>query len=192
MATASVFVFRRRWPEVERPYRTWGYPVVPLLALGVTSWLLINCLVTAPHQALAGLALMALGLPFYWYWSTGLKMVHLHYRSQGPATGEAIVLLHGWPDSCHSYSRVMPLIPTRYRAIAPDLRGFGDSEKPETGYTIPELAADVVALLDALGIERATVVGHSFGSFVARRVAEASPGRVSRLVLIGSGFRACQ
>jgi len=69
MATASVFVFRRRWPDAERPYRTWGYPIVPALALGVTAWLLINTLVTAPHQALSGLALMALGLPFYWYWS---------------------------------------------------------------------------------------------------------------------------
>jgi basic amino acid/polyamine antiporter, APA family len=69
MATASVFVFRRRWPDVERPYRTWGYPVVPLLAMGVTTWLLVNSLVTAPSQALAGLALLALGLPFYWYWS---------------------------------------------------------------------------------------------------------------------------
>ncbi len=117
-------------------------------------------------------------------------MVPLHYRAHGRATGEAIVLLHGWPDSGHSYSRVMPLLPTHFHAVAPDLRGFGDSEKPETGYTIPELAADVVALLDTLGIERATVVGHSFGSFVARRVAEATTGRVSRLVLIGSGFRA--
>ena len=69
MATASVFVFRRRWPDLERPYRTWGYPVTPLLALAVTAWLLINSLVTAPSQALAGLVLMALGLPFYWYWS---------------------------------------------------------------------------------------------------------------------------
>ena len=114
----------------------------------------------------------------------------LNYRSQGSAGDETVVLLHGWPDSCHSYSRVMPLISTRCRAIAPDMRGFGDSDKPETGYTIPELAADVAALLDRLGIERATLVGHSFGSFVARRVAEAYPGRVSRLVLIGSGFRA--
>jgi len=116
--------------------------------------------------------------------------MHLHYRAQGSASDAAVVLLHGWPDSCHSYSRVMPLISIRCRAIAPDLRGFGDSDKPETGYTIPELAADVVSLLDALGLERATLVGHSFGSFVARRVAAAHPGRVSRLVLIGSGFRA--
>ena len=116
--------------------------------------------------------------------------MRLRYRAQGHDSGDAIVLLHGWPDSGHSYSRVMALLPTRYRAIAPDLRGFGDSEKPEAGYTIPDLAADVVALLDELGIGRATVVGHSFGSFVARGVVEASPDRVSRLVLIGSGFRA--
>jgi basic amino acid/polyamine antiporter, APA family len=72
MATASVFVFRRRLPDVERPYRTWGYPVVPVLALGVTAWLLINTLVTAPSQAVAGLVLMALGVPFYMYWSRAL------------------------------------------------------------------------------------------------------------------------
>ena len=68
----DVFVFRRRCPDAERPYHTWGYPVVPALALGVTAWLLINTLVTSPQQSLAGLVLMALGLPFYWYWSRGL------------------------------------------------------------------------------------------------------------------------
>jgi APA family basic amino acid/polyamine antiporter len=69
MATASVFVFRRRLPEADRPYRTWGYPLVPGLALSVTAWLLLNTLATAPRQAFAGLALMALGVPFFWYWS---------------------------------------------------------------------------------------------------------------------------
>ena len=69
MATASVFVLRRKWPDVDRPYRTWGYPVVPLLAIAVTVWLLMNTLMTAPSQAMAGLALLAAGLPFYWYWS---------------------------------------------------------------------------------------------------------------------------
>jgi APA family basic amino acid/polyamine antiporter len=69
LTTGSVFVFRRRQPEAERPYRTWGYPVVPVLFLVVAVWLIVNTLQTSPRQSLAGLALMSLGLPFYWYWS---------------------------------------------------------------------------------------------------------------------------
>jgi basic amino acid/polyamine antiporter, APA family len=69
LTTASVFVFRRRHPKAERPYRTWGYPVVPALFLLVATWLIVNTLQTSPRQSLAGLALMSLGLPFYWYWS---------------------------------------------------------------------------------------------------------------------------
>jgi non-heme chloroperoxidase len=79
-------------------------------------------------------------------------------------------------------------LPDDVRAIAVDQRGFGDSEKPASGYSIAELAEDAVALLDALGIPRATLVGHSFGSFVARRVALAHSNRVAKLVLIGTGF----
>jgi basic amino acid/polyamine antiporter, APA family len=69
LATASVFVFRRRNPGAERSYRTWGYPVVPVLFLLVSGWILINTLMTTPGRALAGVGLMALGLPFYRYWS---------------------------------------------------------------------------------------------------------------------------
>jgi APA family basic amino acid/polyamine antiporter len=69
LATASVFVFRQRNPDADRSYRTWGYPVVPVLFLLVTAWILINTLMTTPGRALAGVGLMALGLPFYWYWS---------------------------------------------------------------------------------------------------------------------------
>ncbi|MGH7267451.1 MAG: alpha/beta fold hydrolase [Candidatus Rokuibacteriota bacterium] len=112
----------------------------------------------------------------------------LHYAEQGDAAGEAILFLHGWPDSWFSFSRVLPLLPERVHALAVDQRGFGDSDRPESGYGIHDLAADVVAFLDALAIERATLVGHSFGSFVARRVAIAQRERVARLVLIGTGF----
>ena len=73
------------------------------------------------------------------------------------------------------------------RAIVPTQRGHGDSDRPECCYRLADFAADAVALLDALGVPRATVVGHSMGSFVAQRVAIDAPGRVSRLVLIGSG-----
>jgi pimeloyl-ACP methyl ester carboxylesterase len=81
-------------------------------------------------------------------------------------------------------------LPPRYRALAIDQRGFGDSERPESGYAIDDLASDAVAFLDALKIGRATVVGHSMGSFVARRLAELHPERVVRLTLIGTAWSA--
>jgi APA family basic amino acid/polyamine antiporter len=73
LGTASVFILRRQQPDAERPYRTWGYPFVPAAFLLVTGWLLVNTLLTTPGRAAAGLALMAMGLPFYWYWS---RMAH--------------------------------------------------------------------------------------------------------------------
>jgi APA family basic amino acid/polyamine antiporter len=69
LTTASVFIFRRTMPDAERPYKTWGYPVVPVVFLIVTAALILNTLWTAPVQAFTGLALIALGLPVYWYWS---------------------------------------------------------------------------------------------------------------------------
>ena len=86
-----------------------------------------------------------------------------------------MVFAHGWPDSSFSFNRVLPLLPDTFRAVVFDQRGFGDSDKPESGYTIPEMADDLVAVLDALAIPSATIVGHSFGSFVARRTDAASP-----------------
>ncbi|HXV92154.1 MAG TPA: alpha/beta hydrolase [Pseudonocardia sp.] len=112
--------------------------------------------------------------------------VRLHHVEQGDTDGEALVLVHGWPDSWYSFSRVLAVLPPRHHAYALDLRGFGRSDRPETGYTIDDLAADVVAFLDAAGIGRATLVGHSMGSFVARRAARIAPDRVAALVLIGS------
>ena len=69
LAAGSVFVFRRRLPDAPRPYRTWGYPVVPIVFLGVTGWLIVNTLLTSPRQSLIGLALISIGLPVYAYWS---------------------------------------------------------------------------------------------------------------------------
>ena len=111
----------------------------------------------------------------------------LHYAAQGEPGGEALVFVHGYPDSWFSFSRVLPrLAPTRYRAYAMDQRGFGDSERPSGAYTLDDLAADLVAFLDVVGVPRATLVGHSMGSFIARRAAETHPDRVARLVLIDS------
>jgi non-heme chloroperoxidase len=116
--------------------------------------------------------------------------LRLHYAESGNPGGPAILFLHGWPDSWFSYSRVLPLLPYSYRALVPDQRGFGESDRPEWGYGIPDLAADAAAFLDEVDVTRAAVVGHSFGSFVARRVAETYPERVTHLVLIGSAFSA--
>ena len=110
----------------------------------------------------------------------------IHYAEQGDPEGEPILFVHGWPDSWFSYSRVLPLLTPAYHAYAIDQRGFGDSERPAAGYSIDQFAADAVAFLDAVGVGRATLVGHSMGGFIARRVAETCPERVRRLVLIGS------
>lgn len=114
----------------------------------------------------------------------------IHWAEQGDPDGEALVFLHGWPDSWFTFSRVLALLPQRLRALAIDQRGFGDSDHPVSGYTIPDMAADVTAFLDALAIERATLIGHSYGSFVARHVAHSEPARVAQLILIGTGFAA--
>src|SRR3712207_4137203 len=114
--------------------------------------------------------------------ASGLRV---RYAAQGEPGGEPLVLVHGWPDSWFSYSRVLAhLSPERYRAYAYDQRGFGATDRPSEGYAIDQFATDLVAFLDAVGLERASLVGHSFGSFVARRAAELHPQRVSRLVLI--------
>ena len=116
--------------------------------------------------------------------STGPRV---HYAEHGDAQGEPAVFLHGWPDSWFSFSRVVPLLGPRLHAFVLDQRGFGDSERPDGCYAIQQFAADVVAFLDTLSIDRATIVGHSFGSFVTRQVAIAQPDRVARMVLIGTG-----
>jgi APA family basic amino acid/polyamine antiporter len=69
LMTAALFVFRKTMPDTPRPYRAFGYPVVPMIFLLVTAALLINTFVAAPREALRGVAVLAAGLPFYWYWS---------------------------------------------------------------------------------------------------------------------------
>lgn len=69
LVTASLFVFRKTMPDAARPYRAWGYPLVPVIFLLVTAALLINTFVASPREAVRGAALLAAGLPLYWYWA---------------------------------------------------------------------------------------------------------------------------
>lgn len=115
--------------------------------------------------------------------------LQLEYVEYGDPDGETLVLLHGITDSWFSFSRLLPLLdPARHHAYAISQRGHGDSDRPESGYSMDDLASDVVAFMDAVGVARATVIGHSMGSVVARRVAATYPWRVDRLVLVGSSF----
>ena len=98
-----------------------------------------------------------------------------------------MILLHGYSDSWFSYSLVLSALSRDTRVYALDLRGHGNSERPASGYAMSQLAADVIAFMDAKGIARATVIGHSMGGFVAQQVALAAPRRVSALVLMGTG-----
>ncbi len=112
--------------------------------------------------------------------------VRLRYAEQGDSAGHTVILLHGYTDSWFSFSRVLPLLPASYHVYALDLRAHGDSDRPAGGYTMRDLATDVVSFMDVKGLGRTTVVGHSMGSFVAQQVALAAPERVARLVLVGS------
>lgn len=113
--------------------------------------------------------------------------VSLHVAEQGRAGGRTMIFLHGYSDSWASWSRILPLLPDSIRALAIDQRGHGASDKPATGYAMRDLAADVVALMDARGIRRATIVGHSMGTMVAQQVAVLAPDRVDGLVLMNGG-----
>lgn len=73
LIASSIFVFRRRYPDAERPYRAWGYPVVPVVFLLVSAWLLINTMMTAPTQSFTGIGLILLGLPVYWFLNSSGK-----------------------------------------------------------------------------------------------------------------------
>ena len=107
----------------------------------------------------------------------------LSYARQGNVEDEALVLLPGPTDSWRSYQPILDRLPTSMHAVAVSLRGHGDSDKPRTGYRVEDNAGDLVALLDALEIERAVLAGHSGSCLVARRVALDHPERVAGLVL---------
>ncbi len=114
---------------------------------------------------------------------TGVK---LRYMVAGPRNATPILFLHGITDSSHSWSSTTPFLSDTYRTYALDQRGHGDSERPLFGYSMAQFAEDAVAFMDRKGIDRAVVVGHSMGSFIAHQVASVYPERVSHLVLVAS------
>jgi pimeloyl-ACP methyl ester carboxylesterase len=112
--------------------------------------------------------------------------IQLHYLDH--AGGEpTLVLLPGLTANAHAFDGlILGGLSPRFRVLALDLRGRGLSDKPAAGYSMPEHAADVISLLDELGIEQAVMCGHSFGGLLTLYLASHHPERVKRLVIIDS------
>ncbi|MBI5525883.1 MAG: alpha/beta hydrolase [Deltaproteobacteria bacterium] len=99
-------------------------------------------------------------------------------------SGPAILLLHGWADSTHTWSRIIPLLSDRFRLVAFDWPGFGWSDKPADPFPFPRYAKVAAGVLDKMGIEKAFVAGNSMGGAAAMRFAIDFPSRVAGLILL--------
>lgn len=117
--------------------------------------------------------------------------LNLTYVQLGTGEGTPLILLHGYTDNSRSWSLPAPFLGDR-PIYALDLRGHGASDAPDCCYGLDSLAHDVVAFMDAKGIEQADLVGHSLGSMTAAMVAATEPERVGKLVLISSAMRTPQ
>jgi pimeloyl-ACP methyl ester carboxylesterase len=115
-------------------------------------------------------------------------MEHLTIRANGAAfhvartgTGKPLLLLHGWPEFWLTWEPVMARLADRFTLIAPDLRGFGDSDKPSGPFGPDQHATDMLALMDALGITQAGIIGHDVGGAVMQPLARTAPERSAGL-----------
>jgi pimeloyl-ACP methyl ester carboxylesterase len=117
-----------------------------------------------------------------------LDGARLYYYAAGTrGVGEPVVFLHGFPASGHLWTDVIPLMPAGHRLVVVDLLGYGRSDPPMgRSLSLRAHGERVIALLDALGIDRACIVGHDLGGGIAQSMAIEAPSRVSRLALVNS------
>ncbi|PXW28311.1 alpha/beta fold hydrolase [Paraburkholderia caballeronis] len=108
--------------------------------------------------------------------------IRQHYLDAG--TGPAVVLLHGFPETSIAWRHQIGVLAQQYRVIAPDLRGYGATEKPASGYDKRNMALDIACLLDELRIDRIALVGHDRGARVATRFAKDHSRRLVRLAVL--------
>ncbi|MBE7211570.1 MAG: alpha/beta hydrolase [Gluconacetobacter diazotrophicus] len=127
-------------------------------------------------------------LPGFCHGFRSVDGLRLHFVCGGNRAGPTLVLLAGFPESCHAWRKVMPLLANDFFVIAPDLPGQGDSDRPQDGYDTRTVAERLRALLDALGERRYAVVGHDVGAWVAFSFAALYPDAVERLVLLDAGI----
>jgi pimeloyl-ACP methyl ester carboxylesterase len=119
-------------------------------------------------------------------WARLATGVRVPYGEQGDAEGVPVVFLHPYADSHRFFELTLPHLPAGIHAYLPTQRGHGDADKPPSGYSLDGLSGDVAAFLDAVGVRRAVVVGHSSGGYVTQRFALDHRDRVLGLVLVGA------
>jgi pimeloyl-ACP methyl ester carboxylesterase len=115
--------------------------------------------------------------------------INLHLYEDGPGDGPLTILLHGFPESGRAWRKIARQLGERgHRVVAPDMRGYGDSDAPIgiAAYALDILVGDVVGLADALGAETFTLVGHDWGGIIAWAVAARHPERLKRLVILNA------
>ena len=110
--------------------------------------------------------------------------IQLAYTRSGD--GPPLALLHGFPVDHHLWDEVVPLLENSFDVIRPDLRGFGESTTVDSAYGMDDYASDLAGLLDQLEIQKAAIVGHSMGGYVALAFARLYPERVTGLGLVSS------
>ncbi len=114
--------------------------------------------------------------------------IKLPFVEQGDPEGEAVLFLHGFAGSCHSFDQVLPLLPDSFHALAFTQRGHGNANQPLKGYHLQDFASDARGFLDSFGLQKAVVVGHSMGAAVAMKFALNYPNLTAGLILVGSGL----
>ena len=146
----------------------------------------IRTLFAALAAAFAGLAMVApaaaqdkLAIDSRFAEVNGIKM---HYLAAG--SGDPVLLLHGYAQNSHMWRPLMAELAKTHLVIAPDLRGFGETDKPETGYDKKSMAQDVHALVQSLGLKQVGVAGHDIGLMVAYAYAAQYPTEVKRIALM--------
>jgi pimeloyl-ACP methyl ester carboxylesterase len=119
----------------------------------------------------------------YTHHKTTVNGILMHYVIGGK--GDPVVLLHGWPETWYGWRHIIPkLIDNNYTVIAPDMRGFGDSEKPQIGYDTKTVAEDIYQLVKKLGNSKIYIVAHDWGGPVAYSYAAAHPQDVRKMVIL--------
>jgi pimeloyl-ACP methyl ester carboxylesterase len=108
--------------------------------------------------------------------------IEFHVAEAG--AGEDVLCLHGWPQHWYEWRHLMPALADRHRVLAIDLRGFGESDAPRQGYEKEEMASDVLAVLDELGIERVKLVGHDWGGWIGFLLCLREPQRFERFLAL--------